>query len=77
LQISPSAYVASSSTVFGSVQIGQNSYMGFGSVINGLQNPIRIGANTKVGENSVLETNVLGNDEAYPVSLTIGNDVNI
>lgn len=51
--------------------------MGFGSVINGLQNPIRIGANTKVGENSVLETNVLGNDEAYPVSLTIGNDVNI
>lgn len=76
-QISPSAYIAPNATVYGNVFVGQNSYFAFGSIAKGDANPIRVGANTKIGENTVLETNILGNDEAYPLSVNIGNNVNI
>lgn len=53
-QVSPSAHIAPNATVFGSIFVGQNSYFGFGSVANGLFHPIRVGSNTKIGENTVL-----------------------
>lgn len=76
-QISPSAYIAPNATVFGDVFVGQGSYFGFGSVANGITHPVRVGTNSKIGENTVLETNLLGNDEAYAQSVNIGNNVNI
>ncbi len=76
-QISPSAYVAPNATVFGRIFIGENSYVAFGSVARGDHNPIRIGANTKIGENTVLETNPIGADQAFPLSVNIGNNVTI
>ena len=53
-QILQSAYIASNATVIGDVFIGQNSYLGFGSVAHGEGNAVRIGSNTKIGENTVL-----------------------
>lgn len=76
-EISPSAHIASNATVFGNVFVGANSYFGFGSVAKGDANAIRVGTNSKIGENTVLETNYWGNDEAYPLSVNIGNDVTI
>lgn len=76
-EISQSAYIAPNATVIGNVFVGQNSYFGFGSVAKGDQAAIRVGADTKIGEGTVLETNILGNDTAYPLSVNIGNNVNI
>lgn len=76
-QIAGSAYVAPNATVAGDVFVGPNSYFGFSSVAIALTNPIRVGANTKIGENTVLENNHLGADVAYPLSVNIGNNVNI
>ena len=76
-QIAGSAYVAPNATVAGDVFVGPNSYFGFSSVAIGLTNAIRVGANTKIGESTVLETNHLGADIAYPLSVNIGNNVNI
>lgn len=76
-QIASSAYVAPNATVVGTVFVGPSSYFGFGSVASGVHSAIRIGANTKVGDNTTLETNPMGADLAYPTSLNIGNNVNI
>ena len=75
--IAGSAYVAPNATVIGDVLVGPNSYFGFGSVAQGSYNAIRLGANTKIGENTVLETNPIGADSVYPLSVTIGSNVNI
>lgn len=53
-QISPSAYIAPNATVYGSVFVGQNSYFAFGSVAKGDTSPVRVGENTKIGENTIL-----------------------
>ena len=76
-QIAGSAYVAPNATVAGDIFVGPNSYFGFGSVAIAMNNPIRVGANSKIGEGTVLETNPIGADLAYPLSVNIGNNVNI
>ena len=52
--ISKSAYIAPNATVYGDVYIAYDSYIGFGAVIQGLSNPVRIGFNTKIGDNATL-----------------------
>lgn len=52
--ISSSAYIAPNATVYGNVFVGKDSYFGFGSVARGDTSPIRVGINTKIGENTVL-----------------------
>lgn len=76
-EISPSAYVASNATIFGDVFVGQSSYFGFGTVARGDINPVRVGSNTKVGDNTVLESTHWGPDQAYALSTNIANNVNI
>lgn len=76
-EISNSANIGPNATVIGNVFIGPNSYIGFGTIIKGEKTPIRIGSDSKIGDNAVLETNLLGNDEAYPLSVNIGNNVNV
>jgi UDP-3-O-[3-hydroxymyristoyl] glucosamine N-acyltransferase len=77
LAISKSAHVAPNATVFGDVFIAQDSYIGFGAVVDGLNNPVRVGSNTKIGDNSTVQSAFWVPDEAFPLSTTIGNNVNI
>lgn len=69
--------MAPNATVYGDVFVGANSYFGFGSVARGDIYAIRVGTNTKIGDNSVLETNPFGAEQAFPLSVNIGNNVNI
>lgn len=75
--LSPSAHIAPNATVYGDVSIARNSYVGFGAVVDGLYNPVRIGTNTKIGDNSTIQSAFWVPEEAFPLSTTIGNDVNI
>lgn len=77
LAISKSAHVAPNATVYGDVSLAQDSYIGFGAVVDGLSNPVRVGANTKIGDNSTVQSAFWVPDEAFPLSTTIGNNVNI
>jgi hypothetical protein len=75
--IANSAYIAPNATVIGDVFVAKDSYFGFGSVAQGINYPIRIGENTKIGDNTVLESVHWAPEEAFPLSLNIGNNVNI
>jgi UDP-3-O-[3-hydroxymyristoyl] glucosamine N-acyltransferase len=77
LAISPSAHIAPNATVYGHVSMARDCYVGFGAVVDGLYNPVRIGANTKVGDNSTIQSAFWVPEEAFPMSTTIGNNVNI
>lgn len=82
--IAKSAYVAPNATVFGDVYIARNSYIGFGSVANGVSHAVRIGADTKIGDNTVVQPFHYVPDNAFSPSVNIGklllmkgNNVNI
>lgn len=75
--ISNSVHIAPSATVYGNVSIARDSYIGFGAVVDGLYNPIRVGANTKIGDNTTVQSSFWVPDDAFPLSTTIGNNVNI
>lgn len=77
LALSKSAHVAPNATVFGDVSIAQGSYVGFGAVVDGLANPVRVGANVKIGDNTTVQSAFWVPDDAFPLSTTIGNNVNI
>lgn len=77
LAISKSTSIAPNATVYGDVSIGQNSYVGFGAVVDGLFNPVRVGSNTKIGDNSTIQSSFWVPDDSFPLSTTIGNNVNI
>lgn len=77
LAISPSTHIAPNATVYGTVFFARDGYVGFGAVVDGLANPVRIGANTKVGDNSTVQSAFWVPDDAFPLSTTIGNNVNI
>lgn len=75
--MSQSAHVAPNATVYGDVFIAKDSYVGFGAVVDGLYGPIRVGANTKIGDNSTVQASFWVPDDVFPNSTTIGNNVNI
>jgi UDP-3-O-[3-hydroxymyristoyl] glucosamine N-acyltransferase len=77
LALSKSASIAPNATVYGNVSIAHGSYVGFGAVVDGLFSPVRIGADTKVGDNSTVQSALWVPDDAFPLSTTIGNRVNI
>lgn len=77
MAVSHSAHVAPNATVYGDVFIAHDSYVGFGAVVDGLNSPVRIGSNTKVGDNSTVQSAFWVPDDAFPLSTTIGNNVNI
>jgi len=77
LAISSSASIAPNATVFGNVALAQDTYVGFGATVDGLFNPVRIGANTKIGDNSTIQSAFWVPDDAFPLSTTIGNNVTI
>lgn len=77
LLISQSASIAPNATVYGNAALAQDTYVGFGAVVDGLFNPVRVGANTKIGDNTTVQSAFWVPDEAFPLSTTIGNNVNI
>ena len=77
LALAPSTYIAPNATVFGDVSMARDGYVGFGAVVDGLFNPVRIGTNTKVGANSTVQSAFWVPDDAFPLSTTIGNNVTI
>jgi gamma-carbonic anhydrase len=77
LALSPSASIAPNATIYGNVALAQDTYVGFGAVVDGLFNPVRVGANTKIGDNSTIQSAFWVPDDAFPLSTTIGNHVNI
>ena len=77
LAISSSAHIAPNATVYGDVLIAKDSYVGFGAVVDGLSNAVRVGTNTKIGDNTTVQSIFWAPDDAFPLSTTIGNNVNI
>jgi carbonic anhydrase/acetyltransferase-like protein (isoleucine patch superfamily) len=68
--IAPSAFVANSADVIGTVEISDNANIWFSAVLRGDNEPIRVGENSNVQEGCVLHT-----DPGYP--LDIGKDVTV
>ena len=75
--LSNSTYVAPNATVIGSVYAASNTVISFGATVKADNHAVRIGKNTSIGENCVLECADLIPDEAFPNSLNIGNNVRI
>jgi carbonic anhydrase/acetyltransferase-like protein (isoleucine patch superfamily) len=69
-QIDPTAWVAPSADVIGTVSLGPRASVWFGAVLRGDTEPIAVGEGTNIQENSVLHT-----DAGFP--LTIGADCTI
>jgi carbonic anhydrase/acetyltransferase-like protein (isoleucine patch superfamily) len=70
--LSSTSYVAPNATVIGSVYAASNTVISFGATLKGDNYPVRIGKNTSIGENCVLECSDAVPDEAFPNSLNIG-----
>jgi len=70
--LSSSTYVAPNATVIGSVYAAANTYISFGATVKGDNYAVRLGRNTSIGENCVLECSNYVPDEAFPNSLNIG-----
>jgi carbonic anhydrase/acetyltransferase-like protein (isoleucine patch superfamily) len=70
--IDPSAYVAPTATIVGDVNIGANTKVMFGAVINSEGSKISIGANAVISENAVIRATAEGNKD-HPVN--IGDNV--
>jgi len=72
--IAPSAFIAPSADVMGSVEVGENSSVWFQCVLRGDIEPIRIGANSNIQDGSIVHTL-----EGAPVSIgdwvTVGHRV--
>lgn len=56
----------------GSVYAAANTYISFGAQLKALTHAIRIGKDTSIGENSILDCANFIPDEAFPRSLNIG-----
>jgi carbonic anhydrase/acetyltransferase-like protein (isoleucine patch superfamily) len=68
--IAASAYVAPTATLIGKVILGEHASVWFGATLRGDNEPITIGMNSNVQENTVMHT-----DMGYP--LTVGANVTI
>ena len=68
--IAEGVWIAENATVIGSVALGRNVNIWFGSILRGDNDPISVGENTNVQDGSVLHT-----DDGVP--LIIGSNVTI
>jgi carbonic anhydrase/acetyltransferase-like protein (isoleucine patch superfamily) len=69
-KISENCFIADSCDIIGDVEIGADASIWFGTVIRGDLDPIKVGANSNVQENSSLHT-------TKGIPLTIGDNVTI
>ena len=68
--LGPGAWVADSAQVMGTVELGENASVWFGSVVRGDTERIRIGRNTNIQDMSVLHAD-------FGVPLVIGDNVTV
>jgi len=73
-QIGSGAWVADSAQVIGSVVMGENASVWFGAVVRGDNDPIRIGRNSNIQDNSVLHAD-LGKPLTIGDNVTVGHQV--
>ena len=69
-QLGPRAWVADTAQVIGDVELGPDASIWFGAVLRGDTEPIRIGANSNIQDNSVVHA-----DDGLPT--TIGANVTV
>lgn len=69
-QLDPQSWIAPNATVIGNVYLARNASIWWNATVRGDNDPIRIGENSNIQDNSVLHT-----DEGVP--LTIGREVTI
>ena len=69
-ELGEGVWIAENATVIGSVVLGRNVNVWFGSILRGDNDPITIGENTNIQDGSVLHT-----DDGVP--LTIGRNVTV
>jgi carbonic anhydrase/acetyltransferase-like protein (isoleucine patch superfamily) len=70
LQVHPSVFVAQNATIVGNVTISQNASVWFGAVLRGDMEPILIGENTNIQDNTVIHVD-------WKLPAIIGNNVSV
>ena len=74
-QIDPSVYVADHASVIGAVTIGAGSSIWFGTVLRGDVNPIAIGRDTSIQDNSVVHVTSGESGTTVGDDVTVGHNV--
>ena len=72
--IDPTAYIATSASVVGDVQIATGSAVWYGSIVRGDENSVMIGTESHIQDRSVVSV-VKSTDNGLPGSVSIGNNV--
>merc|ERR1711907_556562 len=73
-----SGFIAPSASIIGNVSLGESSAVWYGAVVRGDVNNIQIGANTHIGERSVLHcASEAGSTKGKAAATVIGNGVNV
>ena len=72
--IDPTAYIATSASVVGDVQIATGSAVWYGSIVRGDENSVMIGTESHIQDRSVV-SGVKSTDNGLPGSVSIGNNV--
>ena len=72
-RIDKTAFIASTATIIGDVEIGSNSSIWFGTVIRGDVNNVKIGKNTNIQDNSVIHVSTDGQGCYIGDNVTVGH----
>ncbi|MDR3675178.1 MAG: gamma carbonic anhydrase family protein [Acidobacteriota bacterium] len=73
-RVAPSAYVAPSADIIGTVELGENSSVWFQCVLRGDIEPIRVGANSNIQDGSIVHT-MMGSPVTVGDWVTVGHRV--
>ena len=74
--VAADAFVAPSASVIGDVKVMDRSSVWYGAVLRGDTNKIRVGANTNIRDNVVVQVSKESGD-GFPTSTTIGSFVSV
>lgn len=72
--VDPTAYVATSASVVGDVQIATGSAVWYGSMVRGDNNSVTIGTESHIQDRAVI-SGVKSTDSGLPGKVAIGNNV--
>ena len=72
-RIDKTAFIASTATIIGDVEIGSNSSIWFGTVIRGDVNDVKIGKNTNIQDNAVIHVSTDGQGCYIGDNVTVGH----
>ena len=72
-RIDKTAFIASTATIIGDVEIGSNSSIWFGTVVRGDVNNVKIGRNTNIQDSSVIHVSTDGQGCYIGDNVTVGH----